>query len=128
MNDYRFGNFICMLRESKGLTQLEIANMLGVTPAAVSKWENGSSKPRTEVLFQLAKILDVRPEELMAGQFLKEERINEEAVKRINERYEYLQKIEPYASTGVKLRYLGAWIIDLSIAMSLVLIITSIAY
>lgn len=128
MNDYKFGNFICMLRESKGMTQLEIANMLGVTPAAVSKWENGSSKPRTEVLFQLAKILDVRPEELMAGQFLKEERINEEAIKRINERYEYLQKIEPFASTGVKLRYLGAWIIDMSIAMSLVFIITSIVY
>lgn len=128
MNDYNFGNFICMLRESKGMTQLEIANMLGVTPAAVSKWENGSSKPRVEVLFQLAKILGVRSEELMAGQFLDEGRINDEAVKRINERYEYLQKIEPYASTGVKLRYLGAWIIDLSIAMSLAYIIATIVY
>ena len=46
MNDYRFGNFVCMLREKKGFTQAEIAQKLGVTPAAVSKWENGSSKPR----------------------------------------------------------------------------------
>ena len=67
MNDYKFGNFLCGLREAKGMTQLEIANMLGVTTAAVSKWENGESKPRTETLFKLAEILDISAEELMAG-------------------------------------------------------------
>ena len=36
MNDYKFGNFLCGLRETKGMTQLEIANMLGVTTAAVT--------------------------------------------------------------------------------------------
>ena len=96
MNDYRFGNFVCMLREKKGLTQAEIAQKLGVTPAAVSKWENGSSKPRVEVLFQLAGILDVRPEELMAGEYIAGETLNPDAVKQINERYEYLRKIDSF--------------------------------
>ncbi len=70
MNDYNFGNFVCMLREKNGLTQADVAERLGVTAAAVSKWENGSSKPRVEVLFKLAEILGVRPEELMAGHYI----------------------------------------------------------
>ena len=72
MNDYNFGNFVCTLREKNGLTQAEIADKLGVTAAAVSKWENGSSKPRVEVLFKLAEILGVRPDELMAGHYIEE--------------------------------------------------------
>lgn len=111
MNDYNFGNFVCELREAKGLTQADIASELGVTPAAVSKWENGSSKPRVEVLFRLAEILGVKPEELMAGKRL-EETLDAEAVKRINERYEYLCKIDSYATTNVKLKRIAAWIID----------------
>ncbi len=73
MNDYNFGNFVCTLREKKGLTQADVASALGVTPAAVSKWENGSSKPRVEVLFRLAELLGVKPEELVAGKYLEEE-------------------------------------------------------
>ncbi len=115
MNDYNFGNFVCFLREKKGLTQADIAEQLGVTPAAVSKWENGSSKPRVEVLFKLAQSLDVRPEELMAGQYLPEETINLEAVNRINERYEYLRKIDAASTTSAKLRRLVAWLLDWNI-------------
>ena len=114
MNDYNFGNFVCELREQKGLTQADVARELGVTPAAVSKWENGSSKPRVEVLFRLSEILSVKPEELMAGKHL-EETLDAEAVKRINERYEYLCKIDSYATTNVKLRRMAAWIIDWNI-------------
>lgn len=114
MNDYNFGNFVCGLREEKGLTQADIASELGVTPAAVSKWENGSSKPRVEVLFRLAEILGVRPEELMAGKRLGET-LDEGAVKRINERYEYLCKIDSYATTSVKFRRVAAWLIDWNI-------------
>ena len=124
MNDYQFGNFICMLRENKGLTQHDVASMLGVTPAAVSKWENGSSKPRVKVLFQLADILGVTAEELMAGRFLTKEPLDAEAVKRINERYEYLRKIDPYTSTSVKLRHLISSIIDLLITVALVWVTT----
>ena len=127
MNDYNFGNFVCFLREKKGLTQADIAEQLGVTPAAVSKWENGSSKPRVEVLFRLAEILDVRPDELMAGQYIPEETLNPEAVSRINERYEYLRKIDAASSTQAKLRRLAAWIIDWNVIGFSVLILIGIA-
>lgn len=128
MNDYNFGNFVCMLRENKGLTQQEVADMLGVTPAAVSKWENGSSKPRVEVLFKLAEILGVRSEELMAGRYLDEETVNPEAARLINERYEYLSKIESYASTKTKLKRLASSFIDFLIAAIFIYLTTLLVY
>ncbi len=115
MNDYKFGNFLCMLREKKGMTQAEIANMLGVTTAAVSKWENGSSKPRVDVLIKLAKILDVRVEELMSGEYIDFETLDPETVKTINERYEYLIKVDCHNTMGVKIRRLLAAAIDWNI-------------
>ena len=43
MNDYAFGNKILELRTQIGLSQTELAGMLGVTNKAVSKWETGVS-------------------------------------------------------------------------------------
>ena len=111
MNDYNFGNFVCHLREKQGLTQADVAKQLGVTPAAVSKWENGSSKPRVEVLFQLAEILGVRPEELMAGRYIEEEHLDPDSVKLINEKYEHLRRIELHNTVKTKIfRLIGAFI------------------
>ena len=115
LNDYNFGNFVCSLREKKGLTQADLARQLGVTPAAISKWENGSSKPRVEVLFQLAEILGVRSEELMAGHFIEEEHLDPESVKIINEKYEYLRRIELHNTPKTKIFRLIAWFIDWNI-------------
>lgn len=112
MNDYQFGNFVYRLREQKKMTQAELARMLGVTPAAVSKWENGSSKPRTEVLFRLAEILGVRPEELMAGHLIENPTLDPEVVKQINERYEYLRKVDACNQSGAKARRIFAWCLD----------------
>ncbi len=112
MNDYNFGNFVCALREKKGLTQADLAGQLGVTPAAISKWENGSSKPRVEMLFQLAEILGVSPEELMAGHYLEKEHLDPESIKMINEKYEYLRRIELHNTSKTKIFRLLAWIID----------------
>ncbi|MGM9645480.1 MAG: helix-turn-helix transcriptional regulator [Eubacteriales bacterium] len=66
MNDYAFGNFLYALRTEKGFSQSQLGNMLGVTNKAVSKWENGSAKPNTSLIPEIAKILDVTVEELFA--------------------------------------------------------------
>ena len=47
MNDFEFGNYLCALREKKGFTQGELAERLGVSNKAVSKWENGRSRPKS---------------------------------------------------------------------------------
>lgn len=65
MEENNFGSKITALRKSKNLTQAYVARELGVTPAAVSKWENGTSKPRVEILFKLAELLEVNAKELL---------------------------------------------------------------
>lgn len=67
MNDYAFGNFLYTLRTEKQLSQTQLAQLLGVTNKAVSKWENGASKPNTNLIPRLAEILGVSVEELFAG-------------------------------------------------------------
>ena len=54
-----FGDKIYDLRREKGLTQDGLAELLGVTAQAVSKWERGESMPETAMLPKLAEIFDV---------------------------------------------------------------------
>ena len=67
MNDYNFGNFLCSLRTEKGLSQSQLGKLLGVTNKAVSKWENGATKPNTNLLPKIAEIFDITVEELFAS-------------------------------------------------------------
>lgn len=80
MNDYKFGNFIYTLRVENGLTQAEVAQRLGVSAAAVSKWENGSTKPRYEMLLKLAEIFQVSTEELINGEKADREPLEQEPI------------------------------------------------
>ena len=64
MNNYRFGNYISELREAKGLSQTQLADILGVTNKAVSKWENGAAYPSSKLIYPLAKTLGVSVEEM----------------------------------------------------------------
>lgn len=71
MNDYDFGNFIYKCRCKAGLSQAALAEYLGVSNKAVSKWETGKSKPTTNVLRKLSALFSVSVEELLR---LREER------------------------------------------------------
>ena len=55
------------LREAAGLTQLDIATQLAVTPGTVYNWERGRGEPRARQLRQLTHILGVSAEELLAA-------------------------------------------------------------
>ena len=59
------GMMIVELRKSQGMTQLELAEKMGVTDKAVSKWERDLSYPDINSLPNLAEILDVSVDELM---------------------------------------------------------------
>lgn len=65
MNDYAFGNRLYELRKTPGLSQSELAEKIGVSNKAVSKWENGRAKPRVEIIRRLAAILNTSVEELL---------------------------------------------------------------
>lgn len=61
------GKRIGMLRRQKGMKQDELAERLGVSPQAVSKWENDQTCPDINLLLQLASQLDVTVDELLSG-------------------------------------------------------------
>lgn len=61
------GKRIAALRREKGLKQEELAEKLGVSPQAVSKWENDQTCPDISLLPALAKILGVSVDELLSG-------------------------------------------------------------
>lgn len=61
------GSRIAQGRKSKGYTQEEFSQMLGVTAQAVSKWENDTSCPDIQLLPKIAKIIDMTTDELLTG-------------------------------------------------------------
>ena len=65
MNDYTFGNRLYTMRKAAGLSQSQVAKLVGVSDKAVSKWENGKSKPTTEALRKLAALFKVSVDELL---------------------------------------------------------------
>ena len=72
MDNIKFGNYITDLRKSNGLTQRYVAYELKVTDKAVSKWENGKSRPNIDELEKLANLYDVSINELLEN--MKEEK------------------------------------------------------
>ena len=69
MRDYSFGNLISALRERCGLSQYQLGALVGVSDKAVSKWENGASKPRTDTIRKLAEVLHVSIDELLTCEY-----------------------------------------------------------
>lgn len=61
------GKRIAALRREKGLKQEELAEKLGVSAQAVSKWENDQTCPDISLLPLLAKTLGVSVDELLSG-------------------------------------------------------------
>lgn len=67
MNMYKFGNYICKLREEKCLTQADLAKLLDVSDKSISKWENGQAFPRIETFEKLADSLDTTVEDIFSA-------------------------------------------------------------
>ena len=65
MKKQSFGAMIAAMRKEQGMTQLELAEKMGVTDKAVSKWERDLSFPDVNSIPRLAEIFDVTVDELM---------------------------------------------------------------
>ena len=68
MNTYVTGATIKKLRESKGITQQQLANEIGVSSKAVSKWETAKGLPDISLVEALSQALGVSVMELMSGE------------------------------------------------------------
>ncbi len=78
MNDYTFGQILYDYRRQAGYSQNDLAQLLGVTNKAVSKWETGAAKPGTAVLRKLAAVYNISVDELFRN---KEEHMPQEIIK-----------------------------------------------
>ena len=55
------------IRESKNMTQLDVATILNISRTTVAMWETGESMPRAEKLIQLAELFNCTVDELLKG-------------------------------------------------------------
>ena len=67
MNELKVGKRVAELRNINNITQLELAEKLGVTDRAVSKWETGGGYPDIALLPQIADIFNVSVDYLLRG-------------------------------------------------------------
>jgi len=81
----KIGKFIAECRKTENLTQLQLAEKLGVTDRAVSKWETGKSMPDSSIMLELCTILKITVNDLLTGEKVKMEDYNKELEKNLLE-------------------------------------------
>lgn len=79
MNQIQIGKFIADRRKKFNMTQSELAEKIGITNRAVSKWETGKSIPDVSIMLELCEILDISVNELLCGKQLNEKEEQKEA-------------------------------------------------
>ena len=92
MNQEKIGKFILELRKEKNMTQIELANILGVTDRAISKWENGRGMPDLSLLSPLCEALDISINELLSGKRLDKKNYQEKLEENIIKTIDYTDK------------------------------------
>ena len=68
MDQIKIGKFIAECRKNNNLTQLQLAEKLGITDKAVSKWERGIAMPDSSIMLDLCEILGINVNELLSGE------------------------------------------------------------
>ncbi len=79
MNQIKIGRFIAEERKSKGYTQRQLADILGISDKTVSKWECGNGFPEVSLLLPLCEKLDISVNELLAGERVSENEYKKKA-------------------------------------------------
>ena len=80
MDQKEIGRLVAKLRKEKQMTQMELANKLGVTDRAVFKWENGRGMPDLSLLNPLCDELGISMNELLNGKKVENDDQNETSV------------------------------------------------
>ena len=107
MEQEKIGKFIAELRKEKKLTQGKLAEMLGVSTNAVSKWERGICLMDMSLLRPLSEILDVSINEILYGERIK----NNELSKIADNNIELLNKLYNTKKTKMFILKIGIIVI-----------------
>ena len=68
MDQIKIGKFIAECRKNVNLTQAQLAEKLGITDKAISKWERGIAMPDSSIMLELCDILSISVNELLSGE------------------------------------------------------------
>lgn len=95
MDQIKIGKFIASCRKGKNLTQKDLAEKLGITDRAISKWETGRGLPDSSIMLDLCNELGISVNELLSGEKLTIESYQENAeqnlvtMKKVDENMEH---------------------------------------
>ncbi|MBQ9209705.1 MAG: helix-turn-helix transcriptional regulator [Oscillospiraceae bacterium] len=117
MDQIKIGKFIASCRKEQGMTQAALAEKLGISDRAVSKWETGKSMPDSGIMLELCGLLNINVNELLSG-----EHINMESYNRRSEELILSLKAEN-ESYAKRLLHTEVYIVVIGVAASLIMMI-----
>lgn len=120
MNQEKTGKFISELRKEKNMTQRELADKIGVTDRAISKWENGRGMPDLSLMEPLCNELEISVNELLSGEKIEPKDYREKSEENILNTIEYTEKKIKKNSTIFKI--IIATVILLTVSLILLFI------
>ncbi len=118
MNQEKIGKFIATCRKENGYTQASLAEQLGITDRAISKWENGKSLPDASIMLELCELLKINVNELLTGEHIIMDNYKDIAEKNLVE----MRKQEEKANK--KLLAAEAFLVTLTVVASLSMIMS----
>ena len=111
MDQKKIGSFIASRRKDNGLTQSQLAEKLGITDKAISKWETGKSMPDLSLFNPLCDLLQITLNELLLGEFISDENLKEKSNQVLFEvvtswlgKDQWESKTDPHVPTVLKLK------------------------
>ena len=78
MDQLKIGKFIAQRRKAANLTQLQLAEKLGITDRAISKWETGKAMPDSSIMLELCDVLGISVNDLLCGEVVMMDQYNKE--------------------------------------------------
>ena len=94
MDQIKIGKFIAECRKKERLTQMQLAEKLGITDRAVSKWETGRAMPDSAIMLELCAALKISVNDLLCGEVIQMDHYNKELEKNLLEMVEQKQQAD----------------------------------
>ena len=88
MDQVKIGKFIADCRKQNQLTQMQLAEKLGITDRAISKWETGKALPDSSIMLELCDVLKITVNDLLSGEVVTMDNYNKEMEKNLLEMVE----------------------------------------
>lgn len=126
MDQIKIGKFIAERRKQNNLTQIQLADKLGITDRAVSKWENGKTMPDSSLMLELCDNLGITVNDLLNGEVVSAEDYNKKLEEQLMEIVMQKEHADKKLSSLVKciyiadlIFYIGGYLLMLTVNVSI---------